>query len=99
MGAGGFWFSDGHLVLCPGISETTAQVFIAETGGDVSRFPTSGYLRVWVAVIPASYESAGKRRPAAKRHMRCPMAMRTLIEAAEQSYVRKATSTQPSTLV
>jgi transposase len=48
----------------PGISRTTAEVIIAETGADMSRFPTPGQLCAWAGVAPASYESAGKRRPA-----------------------------------
>lgn len=52
----------------PGISQTTAEVIIAETGGDMSRFPTAGHLCAWAGVAPASYESAGKRRPSGTRH-------------------------------
>jgi len=65
----------------PGISQTTAEVIIAETGADMSRFPTAGHLCAWAGVAPASYESAGKRRPAGTRHG-APWLRRTLIEAA-----------------
>ena len=34
----------------------------------MSRFPTPGQLCAWAGVAPASYESAGKRRPAGTRH-------------------------------
>ncbi|CAG4919208.1 transposase [Acidithrix sp. C25] len=36
-------FNPAVAILCsiPGTSQTTAQVIIAETGGDMSRFPTS----------------------------------------------------------
>jgi len=56
-------------ILCSitGISETTAQVMIAEMGIDMSRFPTPGHLCAWAGVAPASYESAGKRRAAGTR--------------------------------
>ena len=60
---------------------TTAQVIVAETGADMSRFPTAGHLCAWAGVAPASYESAGKRRPAGTRHG-APWLRRTLIEAA-----------------
>ncbi len=65
----------------PGISQTTAQVIVAETGADMSRFPTAGHLCAWAGVAPASYESAGKRRPAGTRHG-SPWLRRTLVEAA-----------------
>jgi transposase len=48
----------------PGIARTTAEVIVAETGADMSRFPTPGQLCAWAGVTPASYQSAGKRRPA-----------------------------------
>jgi len=52
----------------PGISRKTAEVIVAETGADMSRFPTPGQLCAWAGVAPASYESAGKRRPVGTRH-------------------------------
>ena len=63
-------FGPANAILCsiPGVSDTTAQAIIAETGGDMSRFPTSGHLCAFAGVAPASYESAGKRRPAGTRH-------------------------------
>jgi transposase len=69
------------LTPIPGISEVTAQVIVAETGADMTRFPTPGHLCAWAGVAPASYESAGKRRPAGTRHG-SPYLRRTLIEAA-----------------
>ena len=45
-----------------------AQVFIAETGGDMSRFPTAAHLAAWAGLAPAMHESAGKQIPAGKRH-------------------------------
>jgi transposase len=65
----------------PGISQTTAEVIVAETGADMSRFPTAGHLCAWAGVAPASHESAGKRRPAGTRRG-SPWLRRTLIEAA-----------------
>lgn len=65
----------------PGISRTTAEVIVAETGADMSRFLTPGQLCAWAGVAPASYESAGKRRPAGTRHG-SQWLRRALIEAA-----------------
>jgi len=72
------------LISIPGISEVTAQVIVAETGADMTRFPTAGHLCAWAGVAPASYESAGKRRPAGTRHG-SPYLRRTLIEAARSA--------------
>jgi len=64
-----------------GIKMRTAEVLVAETGADMSRFPTAGHLCAWAGVAPASYESAGKRRPAGTRQGN-PWLRRTLVEAA-----------------
>jgi len=48
------------LVSIPGISTTVAEVFIAETGADMSVFPTAGHLASWAGTAPGSNESAGR---------------------------------------
>ena len=63
------------------IGEPAAQAIIAEIGVDMSRFPTAGHLCAWAGVAPASYESAGKKRPAGTRHG-SPWLRRVLIEVA-----------------
>lgn len=50
------------LQTIPGVGVKVAQVFIAETGGDMSRFPSAAHLAAWAGLAPAIYESAGKRR-------------------------------------
>ncbi len=55
------------LQTIPGVGPTVAQVIIAETGGDMSRFPTAGHLAAWAGLAPAMNESAGKLTPAGKR--------------------------------
>lgn len=50
------------LVAVPGLSRLSAEVVIAETGGDMSRFPTPGHLASWAGLCPGNHESAGKRR-------------------------------------
>lgn len=48
------------LMSIPGFSRIVAEVFIAETGGDMSVFPTAGHLASWAGVSPGSHESAGR---------------------------------------
>jgi transposase len=55
------------LQTIPGVGLKTAQVIIAETGGDMAEFPTAAHLAAWAGVAPAMHESAGKRRPAGSR--------------------------------
>jgi transposase len=56
------------LQTIPGVGEKVAQVIIAETGADMSRFPTAAHLAAWAGLAPAMHESAGKQSPAGKRH-------------------------------
>src|SRR3954470_4081340 len=56
------------LRTIPGVGEKVAEVILAETGGDMSRFPSAGHLAAWAGVAPAIYESAGKRHPTGARH-------------------------------
>jgi transposase len=56
------------LQTIPGVGEKIAQVIIAETGGDMSRFGSAAKLSAWAGVAPGIYESAGKRTPTGKRH-------------------------------
>jgi transposase len=56
-----------RLMTIPGIGPRTAQVIIAETGGDMTRFATSARLAAWAGLAPGDNESAGKRKKAAAR--------------------------------
>jgi transposase len=51
-----------QLDTIPGIDRKGAITIVAETGGDMSQFPTPGHLCSWAAVCPGQNESAGKRR-------------------------------------
>ena len=48
-----------HLGTIPGIARTAAQIIIAETGGDITRFETAAHLASWIGVCPGLNESAG----------------------------------------
>jgi len=50
------------LTTMPGISDTVAQVVVAEIGVDMSRFPSAAHLVSWAGLCPRNDESAGKRR-------------------------------------
>lgn len=51
-----------RLDTIPGIDRIGAISIVAETGGDMTRFPTAGQLCSWGAMCPGQNESAGKRR-------------------------------------
>ena len=51
-----------QLDTIPGVDRKGAITIVAETGGDISRFPTAGHLCSWGAMCPGQNESAGKRR-------------------------------------
>jgi transposase len=51
-----------HLDPVPGLDRLSIDVIIAETGGDMSRFPTAGDLASWAGLCPGNFESAGKHR-------------------------------------
>jgi transposase len=48
------------ITSIPGIGTCVADVIIAETGGDMTRFPTAGHLASWAGTCPGSNESAGR---------------------------------------
>ena len=55
------------LETIPGVGPKVAQVIIAETGADMSRFPTAAHLAAWAGLAPAMNESAGRQSRAGKR--------------------------------
>jgi transposase len=50
------------LQTIPGVGQRTAEVIIAETGGDMRAFRSSKHLVSWAGVCPGNDQSAGKRR-------------------------------------
>lgn len=79
-----------RMIEVPGIDKMSAEIVIAETGGDMSRFPTPAQLCAWAGVAPGSHESAGKRRPAGTRPGGRWL-RRTLVEAAKSASRSKGT--------
>ena len=51
----------------PGIGERSAEVIVAETGADMSVFPTAAHLASWAGTCPGSNESAGRVKSTATR--------------------------------
>jgi transposase len=79
------------LQTIPGVKQRTAEVIVAETGGDMTQFPSDGHLCSWGGVCPGQEESAGKRRVTRTRHGNPALRM-ALIEAATAASRTKATA-------
>jgi transposase len=82
-----------HLDTIPGVDRKAAVTLVAESGGDMSRFPTAGHLCSWAGLCPGQDESAGKRRSGrtrrANRYLRS-----ALIEGGLAATRAKATALQ-----
>jgi transposase len=52
----------GLLCTIPGVADLSATTILAETGLDMSRFPSAGHLLAWAGLCPGQNESAGKRK-------------------------------------
>jgi transposase len=48
----------------PGIGRRLAETILAETGTDMSRFPSSAHFASWAKISPGNNQSAGRRRKA-----------------------------------
>jgi transposase len=70
------------LVSIPGWSQVVANVFITETGADMSVFPTPGHLASWAGVTPRCNESAGRVKSAktmpGNRHLKAALGIAAL---------------------
>src|SRR5512133_2032691 len=85
------------LADVPGLERRSIEVIIAETGADMSRFPSPAHLASWAGLCPGNHESAGKRRRVATTPGN-PWLRRTLIESARAAARGPGTATSaPST--
>jgi transposase len=57
-----------RLAEIPGISQDLARSVIAETGLDMSRFPTAGHLVSWAGLCPSARQSGARTRAGKKGH-------------------------------
>jgi transposase len=80
-----FRFARELLMSIPGWSAVVANVFIAETGADMSVFPTSQQLASWAGVVPGCNESAGRIKSASirpgNRHLKAALGVASLSAA------------------
>jgi transposase len=81
---GPFEAAIGLLRTIPGVGRTAAETVVAESGADMSRFPTAGHFAAWAGVAPANHESAGKRQARGAR-FGAPWLKRTLVECAKSA--------------
>ena len=66
----------------PGIGKQSAETILAETGLDMSRFPSEKHLSSWAGLAPGNNESAGKRH-SGKTTKGNPTLKTTLIQYAK----------------
>jgi transposase len=81
------------LDTIPGVDRKAATIIVAETGGDMSRFPSAAHLCSWAAMCPGQNESAGKRRTGKTRHGNRYLRA-TLIQAALAATRKKNSALQ-----
>jgi len=74
----------------PGVNEIVAEIVIAETGADMTVFPTSAQCASWAGLAPGNHESAGKRKPTGTTNGNVWL-RRALLEAARTASRTKGT--------
>lgn len=77
----------------PGIQQTAAAAIVAETGKDMTQFPTAPQLSSWIGVCPGNNESAGKHK-SGRTTKGNPWVRRTLVECAWSATRKKESETR-----
>ncbi len=80
-----------RLDSIPGVGRVVAEVFAAEVGLDLHRFPSVGHLASWAGMCPGNHQSAGKRG-SGKTHRGNKWLRRALGEAAQAAARTKGCS-------
>jgi len=70
-----------RVLTVPGMGRRAAEMILAHTGLDMSRFPSDAHIASWAAVCPGNHESAGKRTSGQTRKG-SPWLREALIETA-----------------
>ncbi|MFF4651150.1 IS110 family transposase [Streptomyces sp. NPDC001380] len=79
-----------HLDTIPGVGRLAAEIVIAETGGDMTRFASAQHLASWIGVCPGQNESAGVSRSGRTRPGNSNL--KRLLGTAAMAAVRDKTS-------
>jgi transposase len=96
------------ITAIPGISELTALTIIAESGTDVTRWPTANHYKSWLNVVPTTEVTGGKIRSermkkrfshAGQSYRMAANAVRTSKSSLGQFFFRKQTRGGPAKAV
>jgi len=79
-----------RLDTIPGVARRTAEQIVAETGTDMSRYPSAAHLCSWAGLAPGNNESAGKQK-SGRTTKGNPKLRRALVEAARAAARTKNT--------
>jgi transposase len=82
-----FQLEVARLETITGVSRLTAVAILAETGVDMSRFPSAANLIAWAGLAPGNNESAGKQRSTRTRQSN--RTLRTTLVQASWAAIRK----------
>ncbi len=76
------------LDTMPGIGRNSAEQILAETGTDMSHFPSASHLCAWAGVSPGNNERAGKRKSGKTRRGNKTL-KKTLVQCATSAVKNK----------